>query len=165
LNAIHRLKTATAAAALLSLAACATMGTGGGELERKGHSDVPVLFSWQSDDGGISGTMVATLPDATYKGRFFQITQHTQASFIAPLWSGWTVGWYDWPYWGFGAWSPYDGVQFITRYTGKVVANLQTQDGRHMRCRLHMSSPSRGMSGGGEGECQVKGQGTVHARF
>lgn len=109
--------------------------------------------------------MAATLPDATYQGRFFQITQQTQRQVIDPLWEGWTRGWRDWPYWGFGTYGAYDITQFITRYSGKVVANLQTDAGKRMRCRLHLIAPARGMSGGGEGECQVQGGGTVHAKF
>lgn len=56
-------------------------------------------------------------------------------------------------------------TQFITRYTGKVVATLQTDVGKRMRCRLHLIAPARGMAGGGAGECQVQGGATVHAKF
>lgn len=71
----------------------------------------------------------------------------------------------DWPYRGYGAFGPYDLTQFITRYSGKVVANLRTDAGRRMRCRLHLVAPARGMAGGGEGECQMQGGGIVHASF
>ena len=156
---------AVAAGAVLLLSACASTGMGGGELTRKGRSAEPVLFTWKSTDGGISGRMVATLPDATYQGRFFQITQQTESQAIAPLWDGWTEGWYDWPYWGNGSYGPYDVNQFITRYTGKVVATLQSPAGKRMRCRLHMAHPARGMAGGGDGECQIAGAGTILATF
>lgn len=149
----------------LGLGACATTGMGGGELSRRGKADEPVLYSWRSSDGGITGTMVATLPDATYEGRFFQITQHTQRQIVAPLWDGWAEGWADWPYWGWGMHRPYEWTQFATRYSGKVVANLQTGAGKHMRCRFHLAQPVRGMASGGDGECQVQGGGVVHARF
>lgn len=165
MNSMRILQAGTALAASLLLAACATSGMGGGELARKGKVDEPVLFSWKSSDGGISGSIVATLPDATYQGRFFQITQQTQREVITPLWNGWDEGWRDWPYWGYGANGPYEVTQFITRYSGKVVANLQTDAGKHMRCRLHLASPARGMSGGGEGDCQIQGGGVVQARF
>lgn len=153
------------AAASLMLAACASTGMGGGELARKGKADEPVLFSWKSNDGGITGNMVATLPDATYRGRFFQITQQTQREIISPLWDGWDLGWGDWSYWGYEGIGPIDATQFITRYSGKVVANLRTDGGKSMRCRLHMTHPTQGMAGGGEGECQLKGGGVVHAKF
>lgn len=149
----------------MALGACTTTGMGGGELSRAGKADEPVLFSWKSQDGGISGTMVATLPDATYQGRFFQITQQTQQQVVAPLWDGWTVGWRDWPYWGSGTGGVYEWTQFSTRYTGKVLANLQTDGGRRMRCRFHLARPAQGMGGGGDGECQLQSGGIVQARF
>ena len=162
----HPLRAAgVAVGAALLLGACATTGMGGGDLTTKGNAEQPVLFTWKSDNGGISGTMTASLPGATYQGRFFQITQQTQRETLQPLWNGWSEGWPDWPYWGYGGYGPYDVTQFITRYTGKVVANLATADGHKMRCRLHMIDPPRGMSGGGEGECQIAGAGTIHAKF
>lgn len=161
----RRAATTTTAAALSILAACTTTGMGGGELQQSGRIDQPVLFSWQSRDGGISGTMVATLPEATYRGPFFQITQQTERQAVAPLWGGWREGWMDWPYWGWGAYGPYDWTEFATRYSGKVLANLATPEGKHMRCRLHLAKPAQGMSGGGDGECQLQGGSTIHARF
>lgn len=165
MNVAISFKTCAALVASGLLAACATSGMGGGELARKGAADEPVLFSWKSSDGGITGTLVATLPNATYQGRFFQITQQTQRQVIAPLWIGWDEGWRDWPYWGYGTIGASDVTQFITRYSGKVVANLLTDDGKRMRCRLHLVAPARGMAGGGEGECQLQPGGVVHAKF
>ncbi len=156
---------ALAVGAAVLLAACATTGVGDGDLQRKSGPDQPVQFSWQSRDGGISGTMVAVLPGATYSGPFFQVTQQTERQSVTPLWNGWVEGWRDWPYWGWGAYGPYEWTQFTTRYTGKVLANLATTDGKRMRCRLHLANPASGMSGGGDGECQLQGGGVVHARF
>lgn len=76
--------------AALLLGACTTTGMGGGELTRQGKASAPVLFSWKSTDGGLSGTMAATLPDATYQGRFFQITRQTERQMVTPLWEGWS---------------------------------------------------------------------------
>lgn len=164
-SSLRRLAPASVALVALTLGACTTTGMVGGELARQGQADQPVLMSWKSHDGGNSGTMVATLPGATYQGRFFQITQQTQQQWVAPLWDGWTVGWRDWPYWGWGPGGGYEWTQFSTRYTGKVLANLQTDGGRHLRCRFHLAEPVRGMSGGGDGECQLQGGGIVYARF
>lgn len=161
----ERIALAAAAALLLVLGACTTTGMWGGELAREGKADEPVLLSWKSTDGGISGAMTATLPDATYQGRFFQITEQTQRQVVSPLWDGWSQGWVDWPYWGWGTYGPYEWTQFVTRYSGKVLANLQTDAGQHMRCRFHLAHPSQGMSGGGDGECQLQDRGVVHARF
>jgi hypothetical protein len=151
-------------AILAILGGCTTMGTGSGAMSAKGKPTEPVLFKWKSNDGGISGSMVATLPDATYTGRFFQITQQTQRQTLAPMWDGWSEGWDDWPYWG--PWpANSDIAQFITRYSGKVVATLQSTGGRRMRCRFHLAHPVGGMSGGGQGECQLSGGRVINAAF
>lgn len=154
-----------AAVAAAVLAACTTIGMGGGELVRTGKPDVPVLFSWSSKDGGLSGTMVGTLPDATYTGPFFEITQQTAREVVAPLWDGWDPGWVDWPYWGWGTYEPYAWTDFATRYTGKVLANLASPGGKRMRCRFHLARPVEGMAGGGDGECQFGDGSVIHAHF
>src|SRR4030095_3261494 len=118
------------AASMAALAACTTMGTGIGR-ERESHGSV--AFNWTSKDA-VSGTMTATLTgDQVYTGPFFQITSETRGETLAPLWLGWRRGWYDWPYWG-----GYAAPEFQTRYSGKVVANLDGPDGNHMRCRFHL---------------------------
>jgi predicted small secreted protein len=159
---------AAMAAAGVLLAGCSTMsqGMGGGELDVKDKPIEPVLFSWQSEDGGISGDMVATLPNTTYTGNFLQITRQTERTTMAPFWDGWNAHWSDWPYWGnanpmaFGA---HDVTRFTREYSGKVVANLQNPGGQRMRCRFHLNDPAGGMSGGGEGECQLAGGKVVAA--
>lgn len=157
---------AVASVALL-LTACSTTetGIGGGDLIQAGKSKAPVLISWTSDSGGISGTMVATLPDLTYRGRFFEITQQSRAESLEPLWAGWNAGWHDWPYWSYPPLASYGATEFVTHYSGKVVANLSAPDGSRMRCRLHLVRPASGMAGGGQGECQIAGGVTIQARF
>ncbi len=155
-----------AAGAALLLSACGTMsGMGGGDLVEAGKPAEPVLISWTSDDDALSGTMVATLPDRTYSGPFFEITQQTREETLAPLWGGWNEGWDDWSYWVNTPDEEYTVSHFITHYSGKVVANLSASDGSRMRCRLHLLKPVSGMAGGGEGECQVAGDGAIQARF
>ncbi len=149
----------------LGLAACTTTGTGGGQVAGPGGQSAPVAFSWISQDGGMSGSMTATLAGTSYQGRFFQITQQTRAEVLMPLWSHWRRGWYDWPYWGDPMTSVYPATQFITRYSGKVVATLAAGADQNMRCRFHLVAPARGMSGGGEGECQMSDGRTVRADF
>jgi hypothetical protein len=150
---------------LTALSACTTTGTGGGQLSGAGAPDAPVAFTWKSTDGGISGTMTASLPDAVYQGRFFQITQQTRAEVLNPLWLHWHSGWDDWPYWGRPMAPMYPTTQFITYYSGKVVATLEAEGQQHMRCRFHLVEPARGMSGGGEGECQLSAGRLVRAVF
>ena len=151
-------------------AGCTTTGTGGGDLNyvNKGkHPTSPVKFIWKSSDNGQHGTMTATLPKDVYQGPFFQITEQTNSEILTPLWTGWNEGWNDWPYpYGGGAYiTDYSSYQYITRYTGKVVANLSDTSGHRMRCRFFLTVPSMGMSGGGQGECQLSGGRSINAVF
>ena len=174
-NGIRRVGRGLVAAlgvATLALGACTTTGVGGGEVLRAGERQAPVQFAWTSKDGGVSGTLTASLENEAFEGRFFQITQQTERTSLAPLWIGFRPGWYDWPYGGFGGFGgydggigPYDDTQFVTHYTGRVVANLGAANGDRMRCRLQLVQPAQGMSGGGAGECQLTGGRTVEARF
>lgn len=150
---------------LLSMtSACTSTGTGGGQLQVSEGQETPVTFSWISTDGGISGTMTAALPDAIYTGRFFQITVQTRAEVLTPLWTHWRPGWHDWPYWGYRGF-PYESTYFTTYYSGKVVAILESGTNSRMRCRFHLVDPTRGMNGGGEGECQLTDGKTLRADF
>jgi hypothetical protein len=148
---------------LVALAAgCTTMGTGFGSTAT-GTS--PVNFSWKSSDT-VSGSMTATLSGGkTFNGQFFQITSDTTVDNLGPLWAGW--GGYggrrggfggDWGYWN-------SGPEFVTHYSGKVLANLATADGQHMRCNFQLVHPSDGMAGGGHGQCQLPKGKTIDATF
>jgi len=150
---------------MLSLSGCTVMGTGGGQMSGAGASEQPVEFSWMSTDGGISGTLAASLPGDTFEGRFFQITSQTRAETLDPLWVHWRRGWHDWSYWGPPWTPPYPTTQFITHYSGKVVATLTSSTGQRMRCRFHLSAPAMGMRGGGEGQCQLSDGRQVSAVF
>lgn len=148
-----------------SLMACTTVGTGAGQLVAAGEASAPVTFQWTSTDGGMSGTMTAALPELAYQGPFFQITRQTRVESLAPLWTHWHHGWGDWPYAGepFPPMAP--GPQFVTYYSGKVLATLEAPGSLRMRCRFHLVTPSRGMGGGGEGQCQLTGGRVVRAVF
>lgn len=156
---------AASALVFMTISGCTTTGIGHGEMTALGKPAEPVLFSWKSMDGGISGTMMAKLPDAVYEGKFFQITHQTQSVTLAPMWNGWIEGWGDWPYRRRPFPYSYTATQFITYYSGKVVANLETNDGQYMRCRFHLANPASGMTGGGEGECQLSGGRSIKATF
>ncbi len=152
---------AVAAIAATVLGACTTTGVGSGDVVKTG---APVQFTWKSLDGGLTGTMTATVPDnGVFTGKFVQISSTTEIESLGPLWGGWAPGWNDWPYWGPGP-DVYNAAQFVTRYSGKVLVNLQNGPGTRMRCRLLLTFPSQGMSGGGDGECQINGA-TIAARF
>ena len=132
---------------------------------RAGKFTEPVQMSWTSDNDPRSGTMTATLPDRTYSGPFFEITQQTRGDSLTSLWNGWGKGWVDWSYWTSTPDEEYSVSHFVTQYSGKVVANLSAADGSGMRCRFHLTNPASGMAGGGAGECQIKGSETIQARF
>ena len=136
---------------------CTTMGTGFGSTA---SGTDPVNFSWTSS-GGISGTMNATVTDGIrYTGQFFQITSNTTVDNLGPLWDGWGPGWRR------GGWAYWDaGPEFVTNYSGKVVANLSASDGKHMRCTFLLVHPSDGMAGGGTGQCQMPDGKTIDTSF
>jgi hypothetical protein len=137
-------------------AGCTTTGTGFGATATGAN---PVNFNWKSSDS-VSGTMDATLSDGkTYSGQFFQITTDTTVDSLRPLWTGWGGGWRgDWGYWG-------AGPQFVTHYSGRILANLSTPDGQYMRCKFQLVHPSDGMAGGGCGRCQMPDGKTIEATF
>ena len=142
---------------LLLAAGCTTMGSGFGSTATGTN---PVHFNWKSSDG-VSGTMYATLADGSvYAGSFFQITSNTTVDTLEPLWDGWGAGW------DFGGWDYWDtGSDFVTHYSGRVVANLADPEGKHIRCKFQLVSPSNGMAGGGEGDCQLPDGKTIVTSF
>jgi hypothetical protein len=148
------------------VSACTSTGNGSGQVRDPAGQQAPVTFRWQSTDGGMSGTMTALLPGALYEGRFFQITRQVRGEALDPLWMHWRSGWYDWPYWSRPLPAPLPTTaQFLTYYSGKVVATLESAGQPHMRCRFHLAAPARGLSGGGEGECQLSDGRGVQAVF
>ena len=141
-------------AALLG-AACTTMGSGIGETRGGGPG---VRFSWTAEDA-VKGQMTATFDSGeAYTGKLFQITSDTRIDDVAPLWAGWRGRWGGWRDWDYGP-------EFITHYSGRVLANLSNAGGDHMRCNFQLIHPSSGMQGGGEGKCQLKDGRTIDATF
>lgn len=155
--------------ALLTVAGCTTMGTGYGTTATGTH---PVHFSWTSS-GDVGGTMSATLANGNvYTGTYFQITDTTTADTLGPLFDGWGSGFgYGLGYGGnvgsgFEGWGDWNASpEFITHYTGRVVANLIDPKGKHIRCRFQLVHPSDGMAGGGSGDCQLPQGKTIEASF
>jgi len=153
----HPLRKTAVLLAVIVAAGCTTTGTGSGSTASGADR---VSFSWKSSDS-VSGTMTATLADGkTYTGQFLQITRDTTVDDLGPLWVGWGPGsrrggWYDWD----------AGPEFVTHYSGRVVANLSTPDYAHMRCRFQLVHPEEGMAGGGQGECQMPDGLTIDADF
>jgi hypothetical protein len=142
---------------LLLAVGCRTMGTGSGSTAAGNDA---VHFTWKRFDG-VTGTMVATLSDGSlYACSYFQITDNTTIDSLGPLWDGWGPGW------GFGRWDYWDtGSEFVTHYSGRVVAILADPEGKHIRCKFQLARPSNGMPGGGLGDCQLPDGKTIDASF
>jgi hypothetical protein len=138
----------------IALSACTTMGTGTGSVS---PGNAPVSFAWKSaDGGGNNGTMSATLAGGkTFSGPYLQITTGARSQDFDPMWTGWESGWGDW------GWAPFPESGFTTLYSDRVMANLQAADGQRMRCQFYLNDPIDGMAGGGQGECQLKGDRSV----
>jgi hypothetical protein len=99
------MKTANAFTALLCaalvLSACTTMGTGTGSIS---PGNAPVEFSWESTDGGSSGTMSATLAGGKrFSGTYLQLSRDATT------------------------WGPFP--DFGVEYSSRVIADLQAMDG------------------------------------
>jgi hypothetical protein len=143
---------------VVGAAGCATMGAGAGATPSGADA---VTFHWNGSTASDSGTMTASLTDGTtYTGQYFQITSNTTVDNLEPLWVGWRGGWggLGWDDWGADS-------SFVTHYTGRVVANLGTVSGAHMRCKFQLADPTEGMSGGGTGQCQMPDGKTIDATF
>jgi hypothetical protein len=156
------MRTALCLSSLLALGACSHSGAGEGTLETAatttsgGHSKGAVTFHWESKANASDGSIQAKLPDGTaYNGTYLQVTSQATADDYGAYYSAWAD-----PVWG-APW--YDGPAdaFVTRYSGKVLANLNGQDGKRMRCTFQLQEPSSGMSGGGQGDCQLSDKETV----
>jgi hypothetical protein len=148
----------TLCGAALLLSACQSAGTGSGNVR---GTRKPVAFTWESTDS-VRGNITATLGSGrTFKGHYFQITRETRVDDLDPLWLGWGR-----PYRrGWGYWGPDPGPRFVKEYSGRVLANLHTDDGNHMRCRFRLARPSSGMAGGGQGRCEIADGGEINAEF
>jgi hypothetical protein len=148
--------------AALAMAACETQSAGTGSGNVRG-TQKPVAFTWQSADSA-SGDMTATFGSGrVFTGSYFQITHETRVDRLDPLWAGWSHANRrdDWRYWDADP-----GSDFVKSYSGRVVANLHSDNGEHMRCRFNLVSPQRGMAGGGEGRCQLsESEKEINAEF
>jgi hypothetical protein len=155
---------ALAGASLLTLAVaasgCATTGIASGELIETTGKQTPVTFHWKSDRLDPTGGRIwGDMPDGgMYDGRYYEIKKTMAVTRLGPLWSDWVVGWTDWPV-PRDVTEPLDDdtppdVAFVKEYTGKVVAQLKSPDGKTaMRCRFTLDQPTQGLAGGGNGEC------------
>jgi len=150
-------RVALAAVWAFGASACVSSGVGSGSTR---DNAVHATFMWKSDSDR-TGVLTATLSNGeTYSGQYFQITSETRVDQLGPLWDGWHRGWRGQRYW-----DAYPTSAFVTHYSGRVVANLLGPAGQHMRCHFQLVRPASGMSGGGQGQCQIPSDKTIEATF
>jgi hypothetical protein len=142
----------------LALFGCETRGVGSGALQVTEGSEAPesasVIFAWRSDGPSpAKGVISASVPGrGEFRGKYVQITEQTQGIDVNPyLGGGWHPAWNSWDGWGPG----WGGETFITHYTGRVIAILESDAGESMRCRFRLAEPAKGPAGGGMGECEL----------
>ncbi len=149
---------------LITLAGCVTTGFVDGRFSADTNPPVPVTFVYKTQPLGEGGTMTVDLPNGeSFSGEYVQITSTSTADVVHP--SFWAPMWDDWGPFGDPWFAGADFPTFVRNYSGKVVATLFGDRGDTMRCRFQLSSPERGMSGGGVGQCQVSNGGKIDANF
>lgn len=154
---------ASVAIVLVAGTSCTTKGTAVGVAESPTSQEgEPVMFVWKSDvDNPVEGKISGTLPDGVhYSGRYFEVMKDVPAEAYSPAWEGWaTPYWPDWDAeWATMPPPPVDFPTFVAIYSGRVIANLVSDDGeKRLRCRFSLEIPEEGLAGGGVGECQGSG--------
>jgi hypothetical protein len=147
------------ALAALAIAGCSHEGGGAGTLEKPvanstqgSESAGQVAFAWRSGADSSRGTIEAHSPDGrTFEGTYLQPSYVVRQEDYGPYWDAWSS-----MNWGVGApWYAGSEDDFITAYGGKALAHLTSPDGTRMRCTFVLREPVSGMSGGGEGDCQL----------
>jgi hypothetical protein len=151
---------AASIALVVTCAACSTTGTAVGELEQPGSKrEEAVTFVWKSDASDPDrGKISGTLPDGThYSGRYFEVVKTAEADIYGAAWDGWRPYWSGWhPGWYSGPRADFDWPTFVEIYTGRVIANLKSDDQKvQLRCRFAIDNPRAGLIGGGTGDCQL----------
>jgi hypothetical protein len=146
---------------LLVMVGCKSTGSGSGT---SNTGDVQAHFTWQQSEP-TSGVLNAVVSypggsQETYSGKFYQITRNSTVESLGPLWSPWYPRWGGWAYWGAAP-----DQEFVTHYTGHVLANLSGPGGKGMRCQFQLLRADEGMKGGGEGQCQLSSGQTIRAEF
>lgn len=128
-----------------------------------------VSFTWKEAKGkdkAHSGTIETTLPDGeTFEGQYHEIIATTTIETIEGFYGSWYGDpWADWT-WG-GAWPRYaTTTEYLSYYTGHIVALLGGNRGTTMRCDFQVADATRGLKSGGEGECQLSNGDRITAVF
>ncbi|UJR86253.1 hypothetical protein [Sandaracinus amylolyticus] len=153
-RSIHRYGAAALVVSVLALGACATSGSGRGELQTVGKQrEGDVEFAWIAEPDATRGDISATLPDGrVFRGTFLQITSSTLTSDVSPYWTTWGHAWYG----GYGyPLMYYDYPGFVRTYSGRVIAQLEGPGEERMRCAFVLARPEDGPASGGMGDCEI----------
>lgn len=127
-----------------------------------------VSFTWESLGDAYSGRIQAALPTGeTFRGSFHQIVTTVPATVYGDFYGQWYAAPWAGPSWYWGDAWPYTSSvdEFVTEYSGRVVARLSGDQGHEMRCKFKLSDPVVGMKSGGSGECQVSNGERITATF
>lgn len=138
---------------------CSSEGTAVGEMRDPSGREQLVTLTWKSDAiDPARGAIFGTLPDGThYSGRYFEVVKTAPAELYGPVWEGWNPYWPEWRApWYDGPVGETDWPAFAEIYTGRVIANLSSDDGKQrLRCRFTVTEPFNGPRRGGQGDCEL----------
>lgn len=120
-------------------------------------------FLWAARGTSQRGEIQASLPDGEgFLGRYVELHPTTSAEAIGDLYDAWYEG-FTGPLQA--GWPHYPLREYIRAYEDKVVAVLDGDRSRRMRCVFDLFDPGRGMRGGGKGRCQRSNGELIVARF
>ncbi len=139
---------------------CAGTGTATGELKSAaGKNEAAVSLEWKSMlFDPLHGEVSGTLPGGRhFSGQYFEVVKTAPVDVYGPAWLGWEPFWPDWAVpWHTGDLELREWPAFAEIYTGRVIANLHSDDNQqHLRCRFQITHPFDGLQGGGRGHCQL----------
>lgn len=148
----------------LALGACAATGGGRALVEDREGARAAADLHWRSAaTNPREGALRLELPGGPeFLGEFFQVEPDAPPEQLEALWGPWPTGWTDWPL----PWETREDIadveapsqSFRERYDGMMVASLEDEEGRRMRCRFALLDARRGFAAGAGGDCQLEGE-------
>jgi hypothetical protein len=130
-----------------------------------------VAVSWSAIDDA-HGHMIMTLGPGGehFDGSYAQVmeTGHGSTHYyvLQEIHTDWAAPrWYDYGWGDTGYVEVIEFGNFFKHYSGRVLATLNGNRGRFIRCELDMSDPRKGLLAGGAGDCQVSDGGKLKVTF
>jgi hypothetical protein len=92
-----------------------------------------------------------------YRGPLHQLTSQTRVDDLEPalLDSRGRIDWHNWDW----------DAEFVTTYSGRILANLTSAQGDRMHCIFRLVRPASGLAGGGRGKCTLSSGRIIDAIF